>query len=116
MSPLDIVDEVGRQLLGELVPGPSSVAGQSVLSLIIGLLSIAGSGAGTHVLVSAGWPFTEPEWAFNLVVWAAVGGIWAFVWGLACWSKAVHSRALPALASLVGLGAMVLFPARLLLS
>jgi peptidoglycan/LPS O-acetylase OafA/YrhL len=116
VSLLDIVGEIGTYLLGDLLPGPSSIAGQSVLSLTIGLASIVSSGIGTHFLFSTGQPYTEPEWAFNTVVCAAVGGVFAFVWGLACWSKATRSRAVPVIASLLGLTAMLLFPVRLTLA
>jgi len=115
VSLLEVVGEIGAHVLGGLLPGPSSLAGQAVMAFLAGAASLLASVYATHHLFGSGQPYSDPEWAFNWVVSAAVGGIFAFVLGLACWSKAEEGRAIPAVATILGLSAMLLFPGRLLL-
>ncbi len=111
----EVASEAATQIFGGILPGPASVARRTVVAFLAGAASLVATGIGTHHLFSTGQPYSDPDWAFEVVVEATVGGIFAFVLGLACWSKATEARAIPAIASACGLIAMVLFPLRLLL-
>jgi len=111
---INFFDVIGEIFSGLLPSGPLSVAKRTFLTFLLGAVSLGASIFSTYYLFASGHPYNEPEWAFNIVFISAMGGIISFVVGLAHWSKADHARLLPALASLFGLGALLLFPLCLL--